>query len=135
MTLRSWQTRCVRPSLKVNNINYLRFEMARGKVTSKTPKDTSPVGQLKTFAKESQMFLTKCTKPDKKGMLLLLTSFRIHEDPPGLCHRIPRYGLHWLLRQARLHPYQQHHPWNCRIKRCLINVITFIAIHTSGSEN
>lgn len=72
--------------------------MARGKVSSKTAKDTSPVGQLKTFVKESQMFLTKCTKPDKKGTLPSFSLLRIHEDSPGLCYWIPRYGLHWLFR-------------------------------------
>ncbi len=44
--------------------------MAKGRNQVKAKKDDSVVGQLTQFVAESQRFINKCAKPDKKGTSL-----------------------------------------------------------------
>ncbi|KAF3962365.1 hypothetical protein CMV_013117 [Castanea mollissima] len=36
---------------------------------------------------------------------------RVHQGGFPYGHRVCGYGVRWLLRQAHLHPHQQHHRW------------------------
>ena len=36
----------------------------------------------------------------------------VYKDRAGDLDRIRDHGVHWLLRQAHLHPDQQHHRWH-----------------------
>ena len=36
---------------------------------------------------------------------------RVHQGGVPYGHRVRGYGVRWLLRQAHLHPHQQHHRW------------------------
>ena len=109
--------------------------MAGKRVSSSnsTKKDKSIQGQVKQFAKDSQMFLDKCNKPNREGMshflgfyfvgfvvytvlrlYLTLHKYRVHEDPECMLYRFCSDGLHRLLHQADLHPNQQYHFWEIR---------------------
>ncbi|KAK7251782.1 hypothetical protein RIF29_35296 [Crotalaria pallida] len=53
---------------------------------------------LREFSKDSVRLVKRCHKPDRKGRC----SYR---------YRFRGDGIRWLLRQAHLHPNQQHHRW------------------------
>jgi hypothetical protein len=66
------------------------------------------IEDIKQFAKESEMFIVRCEKPDRKRTTIIYT--RVPEDRLVLRNWIWSYGRHWLCHQATLHPHQQYHP-------------------------
>ncbi len=62
------------------------------------------VSNGKDFATDSVRFLNKCTKPDKKGNVFILS--RVPEDRQLLCHRLRHHGRHRLRHQVGLHTHQ-----------------------------
>ena len=67
------------------------------------------VQDLIEFAKDSQRFLQKCEKPDKKGIhshvIAISWLFRVYKDRIGLRDRIRRHGSHRIRDQARVYPH------------------------------
>lgn len=84
---------------------------------------------LRDFAKDSVRLVKRCHKPDRKGnfffvlllpilyclnMLIFLFRIgseflRIHQGGVPYCDRFRGDGLCGFLREAHLHPHQQHH--------------------------
>ncbi|ONK72360.1 uncharacterized protein A4U43_C04F18610 [Asparagus officinalis] len=83
----------------------------------------SVVDPLRDFAKDSVRLVKRCHKPDRKeftkvafrttiGFVIMgFVGFfrRVHESGVSDHDRIRYYGIRWVLRQAHLHPHQQHH--------------------------
>ena len=67
--------------------------------------DETVMGQIKQFTTDSQRFINKCDKPDRKGRnSFALTLPRIYENSPSLHYWILSDGIHRIFRQTHLHP-------------------------------